>query len=422
MKKFLSGFTALLLTVSLAGCNNGIDTPEYTTAENGTQIINENTAMRAAAEKADLTSEDVKYTSIAYGTTDSGNKYDVGFLHEGYEYSVTIDADSGKIESFEKTEIMGIIDKETALNKAITESGVESLYDYNRDCIKDIEIELDKEDGEFEYEIEFIFENDYVKVYYEIVINAIDGSLKTIEDETNHKKGPGDLTVDGDDNKDNSVEIGEVFSQESSDAVSEESSDIAVEDSSEDVSQEEIPVDKPIEEPIVIPEDSVPPVEENKPSVKDSNLISEKDAYKIALTHSGVDENTIEKLHIDLDRKHGKKEYEIEFISGYTEYDYDIDAVTGEIINFDKEAESCDAHDHSKPSDEEYIGEDAALTATYSHAGVNHEDVSHVEIELEKGKGIFKYEIEFKCGDTEYEYDINALDGSVIQFAKEIDD
>ena len=607
MKKYLFMLTALILAVSLAGCNNGIDNPEYTTADNGTQIITENTAMRAAAEKANLASEDVRYTNVAYGTTENGNKYDVGFLHEGYEYSVTVDADNGKIESFEKNEITGIIDEETALGKAITESDIEALIladgeAFDKEKLADVEIELDKDDNEFEYEIEFKYETAKCLYAYEIEINAVDGSLKESEckpfakDENGNLAGEADDDkdddiedsddkddeddIDDDDKDDNSVEIGETLPQESlgevfeesSDIAHEESSDIAVEDSSaeasedisfeisEDVSENDVPVDKPIEKPIEIPEniigedaalnaalakaeladvakemlnnfklkldeddgafeydidfcyngmkyeidvdaltgdildfeskeimnpeekpdnrpehkpengensgsgtdtppveeskppveegkppveesippveesippveesippveDSKPPIEDSKPPIEDSTLISEKDAYNIALQHSGVDESTVEKLHIHLDRKHGKNEYEIEFVSGYTEYDYDIDAVTGEIISFDKDAESCDAPDFSKPSEDEFIGKEAALNAAYAHAGINAEDVSDIEVELEKGRGVFKYEIEFKCGNTEYEYDINALDGTVIQFASEIDD
>ena len=58
-----------------------------------------------------------------------------------------------------------------------------------------------------------------------------------------------------------------------------------------------------------------------------------------------------------LDTDHGVTEYEVEFVSGNTEYDYDIDAVTGAIRSFDFETHNG----HSASSSAS--GENAALPA-----------------------------------------------------------
>ena len=68
-----------------------------------------------------------------------------------------------------------------------------------------------------------------------------------------------------------------------------------------------------------------------------SAKISRDEAKSIALKHAGIDEKNITGLDIDLDRDNGSLEYEIEFHSGGMEYDYDINAQTGEIINSHKE-------------------------------------------------------------------------------------
>jgi len=65
--------------------------------------------------------------------------------------------------------------------------------------------------------------------------------------------------------------------------------------------------------------------------------ISEEDAKKIALEHAGLKEEDISYFKMKLDTDHGVTEYEVEFVSGNTEYDYDIDAVTGAIRSFDFE-------------------------------------------------------------------------------------
>ena len=44
-------------------------------------------------------------------------------------------------------------------------------------------------------------------------------------------------------------------------------------------------------------------------------------------------------LKANLDWDDGRMKYEVEFYSGTTEYDYDIDAVTGAILSSDRELE-----------------------------------------------------------------------------------
>ena len=60
-------------------------------------------------------------------------------------------------------------------------------------------------------------------------------------------------------------------------------------------------------------------------------LISVEKAKSIALAQvPGADESPLGE--IDLDREHGRMEYEIEIFYNNSKYEYDIDAVTGEIV------------------------------------------------------------------------------------------
>ncbi|MDO4608814.1 MAG: PepSY domain-containing protein [Clostridia bacterium] len=67
--------------------------------------------------------------------------------------------------------------------------------------------------------------------------------------------------------------------------------------------------------------------------------ITPEDAKKAALEHAELDESQVRDVDIDLDRDNGRLIYEVDFNSGNTEYDYDIDAETGEIISADKSAD-----------------------------------------------------------------------------------
>ncbi len=88
-------------------------------------------------------------------------------------------------------------------------------------------------------------------------------------------------------------------------------------------------------------ESAVEDAESSVKSADDSSMnlmagITAKDAKAAALKHAGLDETQVSDVDIDLDRDNGKLIYEVDFNSGNTEYDYDIDAETGEVISADK--------------------------------------------------------------------------------------
>ena len=66
-----------------------------------------------------------------------------------------------------------------------------------------------------------------------------------------------------------------------------------------------------------------------------SSYIGIDKAKSIALRHSGVSNVTFEKAK--LDRDDGKTIYEIEFYKDNMEYSYEIDALTGKILDYEKE-------------------------------------------------------------------------------------
>lgn len=67
--------------------------------------------------------------------------------------------------------------------------------------------------------------------------------------------------------------------------------------------------------------------------------ISRDEAKKIALDHAKVKDADIKNYHISLDKDNGVLEYDIEFDHQGYEYDYEIDAKTGEIREHNKDKE-----------------------------------------------------------------------------------
>lgn len=67
--------------------------------------------------------------------------------------------------------------------------------------------------------------------------------------------------------------------------------------------------------------------------------ISRDKAKQIALEHAKLKESDVKNYHIELDKDNGHLEYDIEFNYNGAEYDYEIDADTGEIRSHSKDIE-----------------------------------------------------------------------------------
>lgn len=67
------------------------------------------------------------------------------------------------------------------------------------------------------------------------------------------------------------------------------------------------------------------------------------------------------------------------------------------------------------------ISADEAKKAALDHAGLKESDVTDLDVDLDRDNGILKYEIDFHANGIEYDYDINADDGTVISADKDRD-
>lgn len=65
--------------------------------------------------------------------------------------------------------------------------------------------------------------------------------------------------------------------------------------------------------------------------------ITKEEAKKTVLAHAGLSESDIKFYKSELDRERAGLVYEIEFVSGKYEYDYEVDAESGKITKSEKE-------------------------------------------------------------------------------------
>ena len=68
-----------------------------------------------------------------------------------------------------------------------------------------------------------------------------------------------------------------------------------------------------------------------------TEYISADKAREIALSHAGVSEGNVYDFDCELEHEGGRAVYEVDFESMNYEHEYDIDAVTGEILRSEKE-------------------------------------------------------------------------------------
>ncbi|MGN0135509.1 PepSY domain-containing protein [Anaerotignum sp.] len=138
-----------------------------------------------------------------------------------------------------------------------------------------------------------------------------------------------------------------------------------------------------------------------------------KKAKEIALKDAGLKESEVIFVTAKADYENGRKEYDVEFYCDGVEYDYEIDAETGKITDFDKDFEG------KLPAATDEITSDEAKEIALKHAGLKESEVTKLKVKRDRDDGVVKYEVEFKTSEAEYEYEINAETGKILKVEKE---
>lgn len=162
------------------------------------------------------------------------------------------------------------------------------------------------------------------------------------------------------------------------------------------------------------------PVKDEPPKEQATqNKITIEEAKDIALKHAKLTNDKVTFVKSEENMDNGVKTYDVEFYVDNTEYDYEINADTGEIIEFDQDIE-----DHEIKQDEKLnnnnakITEEQAKEIALKHANLTSDKVnfSKVEYEVNDTTGVENYDIDFYYNNQEYSYDIDSQSGKVISY------
>lgn len=156
-------------------------------------------------------------------------------------------------------------------------------------------------------------------------------------------------------------------------------------------------------------------------------------ARELALRHANVDAAQAVFLKTRLDREDGRCVYDVEFYCGDTEYDCELDALTGQVLEFGHELDCYDIHyahegshhkDHQDPhhnggvSAADLISAEEAQAIALKQAP---QGARVVKCKLDWDDGRYVYEVELMKDKVEYECDVHAVTGVILDWDADYD-
>lgn len=130
----------------------------------------------------------------------------------------------------------------------------------------------------------------------------------------------------------------------------------------------------------------------------------------IVFSDANVSEEKVSNLEIEYDYEDGLMIYDVEFLSNNIEYDYEVNALTGEIID----KEYLNENNHNDKNDSSYISKDKVKEIVFKKANVS--NYYDYEVEFKFKGGISIYEVDFETENMEYEFELNAKTGNIIKY------
>ena len=148
-----------------------------------------------------------------------------------------------------------------------------------------------------------------------------------------------------------------------------------------------------------------------------ATAVTEEQAREAALSHAGLTADQVTFVRSKLDRDDGRLMYDVEFYtSDYKEYDYEIDASTGEILSYDYDAEGYSYQPNATPGTA-ITAEQARAIALAEVPGAAESDI--YEFETDRDDGRLEYEGKIIYNNTEYEFTIDGYSGAIREWDAE---
>lgn len=159
-------------------------------------------------------------------------------------------------------------------------------------------------------------------------------------------------------------------------------------------------------------------------AVPQNDYIGLAAAKETVLSDAGLEESEVTFIKEKLEPEDGIWVYELDFYTAEGEYEYEINAYTGAVIDRNVEMFRSPLSDMSPaaPGVQPSVDAEQAKNIAADHAGFSVSEVTFSKVELDYDDGKAVYEIEFYNGQTEYEYEVDAATGDILEYESELMD
>ena len=131
-----------------------------------------------------------------------------------------------------------------------------------------------------------------------------------------------------------------------------------------------------------------------------------------ALAHAGLKANQVTFVKSKLDWDDGRQVYDVEFYTrDYKEYDYEIDASTGEVVSYDFDAEGYAPPATGNGQSGTITADQAKEKALSQVPGATVSDIWEFETDYDDGR--LQYEGKIYYNGMEYEFEIDGYSGAI---------
>lgn len=143
-----------------------------------------------------------------------------------------------------------------------------------------------------------------------------------------------------------------------------------------------------------------------------NGMITLEDAKAKALANAGLTADQVTFVENKLDYENGRQVYELEFYTAdHMEYEYEIDAYSGEVVGYDHDGEHQSANGSAVTADE------AKALALAKVPGATDGDIREFEVDHDDGR--LEYEGKIIYNGVEYEFEIDGSSGQFLGWEEE---
>lgn len=143
-------------------------------------------------------------------------------------------------------------------------------------------------------------------------------------------------------------------------------------------------------------------------------------AAQAAIASAGLTASAVTYYDVDPELDEYPAHYEVELYTAGGEFSYDVDAWTGEVLKGPANVSNLGTSAPTTATSGS-ITADKAKSIALADAGVSESAALGLQVKQDWDDGIALYEVEFRSGGAEYEYDIRLSDGAILKSERDED-